>query len=440
MPWVMRITIVKLWPGNSDFKVFRGNLWQQGAGERMRLQEQKLCKEEDMTIKVRMPKVGLTMTEGKIVEWKKREGEWVEKGEIFFVFETEKVTFEVEASQSGFLAKILAEVDDIVPVGEAVALLTEEQGEVVEQMDQKTKEIPEQLEKPVPEVRADRTTKIKATPLARKIAKEHGLDLKNVSCSGIAGRIKRQDVEAALEVKSGEQVSPQTPEGKLVKLSGMRKVIAQKMLAGKTETAQTYMVISVDATKILALRETLTPTIEKTAGVRLTITDLLMKITAAAISLHPIINTRWTPEGIIWLDAIHMGMAMALEEGLIVPVIRDIGKKSLSEIAQARIALVEKGKVGKLSPDEIRGSTFTLSSLGMFGLEEFTAIINQPESAILAVGAILDKPVAINKEVVVRPMMKLTLSYDHRVIDGAPAAEFMKTVKELMTEPWLILA
>ncbi len=393
-----------------------------------------------MTIKVLMPKVGLTMTEGKIVEWKKREGEWVEKGEIFFVFETEKVTFEVEASQSGFLAKILAEVDDIVPVGEAVALLTEEEGEVVEQMDPKTKEIPEQLEKPVPEVRADRTTKIKATPLARKIAQEHGLDLKNVSCSGIAGRIKRKDVEAALEVKSGERVSPQMPEGKLVKLSGMRKVIAQKMLAGKTETAQTYMVISVDATKILALRETLTPTIEKTAGVRLTITDLLMKITAAAISLHPIINTRWTPEGIIWLDAIHMGMAMALEEGLIVPVIRDIGKKSLSEIAQARIVLVEKGKIGKLSPDEIRGSTFTLSSLGMFGLEEFTAIINQPESAILAVGAILDKPVAINKEVVVRPMMKLTLSYDHRVIDGAPAAKFMKTVKELMTEPWLILA
>ncbi len=393
-----------------------------------------------MTIKARMPKVGLTMTEGKIVEWKKREGEWVEKGEIFFVFETEKVTFEVEASQSGFLAKILAEVDDIVPVGEVVALLTEEQGEVVEQMDQKPKEIPEQLEKPGPEVRADRTTKIKATPLARKIAKEHGLDLKKVSCSGIAGRIKRKDVEAALEVKSGEQVSPQMPEGKLVKLSGMRKVIAQKMLAGKTETAQTYMVISVDATKILALRETLTPTIEKTTGVRLTITDLLMKITAAAISLHPIINTRWTPEGIIWLDAIHMGMAMALKEGLIVPVIRDIGKKSLSEIAQARIAMVEKGKVGKLSPDEIRGSTFTLSSLGMFGLEEFTAIINQPESAILAVGAILDKPVAINKEVVIRPMMKLTLSYDHRVIDGAPAAEFMKTVKELMTEPLLILA
>src|SRR5208337_54946 len=217
-----------------------------------------------MTIKVRMPKVGLTMTEGKIVEWKKREGEWVEKGEIFFVFETEKVTFEMEASQSGFLAKILAEVDDIVPVGEVVALLTEEQGEVVEQMDQKPKEIPEQLEKPGPEVRVDRTTKIKATPLARKIAKEHGLDLKKVSCSGIAGRIKRQDVEAALEVKSGEQVSPQMPEGKLVKLSGMRKVIAQKMLAGKTETAQTYMVISVDATKILALRETLTPTIEKT--------------------------------------------------------------------------------------------------------------------------------------------------------------------------------
>jgi pyruvate dehydrogenase E2 component (dihydrolipoyllysine-residue acetyltransferase) len=393
-----------------------------------------------MTIKALMPKVGLTMTEGKIVEWKKREGEWVEKGEIFFVFETEKVTFEVEASQSGFLAKILAEVDDIVPVGAVVALLTEEPGEAVEQVEQKTEEGPEPSEKPVPEAGVERTTKIKATPLARKVAQEHGLDLEKLPCSGNGGRITLKDVEAALAVKAGEQVPPQMPEGKLVKLSGMRKAIAEKMLAGKTETAQTYMGISVDATKILALRETLTPGIEKTAGVRLTITDLLLKITAAAIALHPVINTRWTPEGIIWLDAIHLGMAMALKEGLIVPVIRDIGKKSLSEVAQARDALVAKGKAGKLSPDEIRGSTFTLSSLGMFGLEEFTAIINQPESAILAVGAILDKPVAINKEVVVRPMMKLTLSYDHRVIDGAPAAEFMKTLKEIMTEPLLILA
>jgi pyruvate dehydrogenase E2 component (dihydrolipoamide acetyltransferase) len=393
-----------------------------------------------MAIQVLMPKIGLTMTEGKIVEWKKREGEWVNKGEILFVFETEKVTFEVEAPQSGFLAKILAQVDQTVPIGEVVGLLIEKEGEKVELTPKKPDVIHEDIEKRVLEGRPDRTDRIRATPMAKKIAKERGLDLKNVVGSGIGGRIKREDVETTLDQKSSEQVLPQMAEGKLLKLSGMRRIIAQKMLASKIETAQTYMTISVDTSKILESREKLTPTIEKMVGVHLTITDILMKITASAIMLHPIINTRWTPDGIIWFNAIHMGMAMALEEGLIVPVIWDIGKKSLSAIAKARAELVERGRTGKLTPDEMKGSTFTLSTLGMYGVEEFTANINQPESAILAVGAIIDKPVVVNKEVVVRPMMKLTLSYDHRVIDGAKAAQFMKSLKGLMEGPILILA
>ncbi len=395
-----------------------------------------------MAIQVLMPKIGLTMTEGKIVEWKKREGERVEKGEILFVFETEKVAFEVEAPQSGFLAKILAQVDEIVPIGGVVGLLIEKEGEEVEVAvaAKKPEAIPGDIGKRVLEVRTERVEKIRATPMAKKIAKERGLDLKTVSGSGMGGRIKMKDVESAPDRKSFEPVFPPIAEGKLVKLSGMRRIIAQKMLASKIETAQTYMTISVDTTKILESRERLAPVIKKMTGVHLTLTDILMKITSSAISLHPIINTRWTPDGIIWFDAIHMGMAMALEEGLIVPVIWDIGKKSLSETAEARTVLIEKGKKGKLTPDEMKGSTFTLSSLGMFGVEEFTANINQPESAILAVGAILDKPVVINKEVVVRPMMKLTLSYDHRVIDGAKAAQFMKTLRELVEEPILILA
>jgi pyruvate dehydrogenase E2 component (dihydrolipoamide acetyltransferase) len=393
-----------------------------------------------MAIQVLMPKIGLTMTEGKIVEWKKREGEWVNKGEILFVFETEKVTFEVEAPQSGFLAKILAQVDQTVPIGEVVGLLIEKEGEKVELTAKKPEAIPEGIERQVLEVRPDRTDRIRATPMAKKIAKERGLDLKKVVGSGIGGRIKREDVETTLDQKSSGQVLPQMAEGKLLKLSGMRRIIAQKMLASKIETAQTYMTISVDTSKILESREKLTPTIEKMVGVHLTITDILMKITASAIMLHPIINTRWTPDGIIWFNAIHMGMAMALEEGLIVPVIWDIGKKSLSAITKARAELVEKGRTGKLTPDEMKGSTFTLSTLGMYGVEEFTANINQPESAILAVGAIIDKPVVVNKEVVVRPMMKLTLSYDHRVIDGAKAAQFMKSLKGLMEDPILILA
>lgn len=396
-----------------------------------------------MAIEIVMPKIGLTMTEGKIIEWKKREGEWVEKGEVLFVFETEKVAFEVEAPQSGLLAKILADVDEVVPVGGVVGILVEKGEEKIEILAQKTQIVPKEAEKQVRETAADRMeggNKIKATPLAKKIAKEHGLDLKKLSGSGSEGRIKKKDIEALIQMKASEPIRPQSAQEKLVKLSGMRRIIAQKMLTSKLETAQTYMTFSVDATKILESREKLIPIVKEVTGVHLTITDILMRITASAIERHPVINTRWTTDGILWFNAIHMGMAMALEEGLIVPVIWDIGKKSLSEIAKARAELVQRGKTGKLTPDEMKGSTFTLSSLGMYGVEEFTAIINQPESAILAVGAILDKPVVIHKEVVIRPIMKLTLSYDHRVIDGAKAAQFMRTLKEFMEDPILILA
>ncbi len=390
-----------------------------------------------MTIQVLMPKIGLTMTEGIIAEWNKREGDRVEKGEILFVFETEKVSFEVEAEHSGFLARILAKAGETVRVGQVVGLLTEEAGEPVDLTGEKPEAIPEDKKKPAVEFRADSGDKIKATPMAKRIAKERGLDLRNVSSSGIGGRIKMRDVESVLGKKSSAEAAPQVVEGKLVKPSPMRRIIAEKMLAGKRETAQTYMAVSVDATGILESREKLAPIVEKASGVHLTITDILMKISASAISSHPVMNTRWTSDGMIWFDAIHMGMAMALEEGLIVPVIWDIGGKTLTEISKTRAAIVEKGKTGKLLPDEMKGSTFTISSLGMFGVEEFTAIINPPESAILAVGAILDKPVVINKNLAIRPVMKITLSYDHRGIDGAKAAGFMKTLREFLENPVL---
>ena len=395
-----------------------------------------------MTLQVLMPKVGLTMTEGRIVEWIKQEGDRVEKGEILFVFDTEKVAFEVEAAHSGFLARILKQVDETVQVGEAVGLLTESEEEQAELNREKPRVPQEEPETPGPEVGADRGgDKIRATPMARRIARERGVDLENVSATGVGGRIRMEDVESAAGSAPSPQGAPEEAEGRLVKLSGMRKAIAERMMAGKRNTAQIYMTVSIDATRLLETRERLASLLEKSGGgIRPTITDLLMKICASAVSRHPILNTRWASEGIVWLDAIHMGMAMALEEGLIVPVIRDIGKKTLSEIAKARTSIVEKGKSGELTPDEMKGSTFTISSLGMFGIEEFAAIINPPESAILAVGAILDKPVVIAKEIVVRPVMKITLSYDHRVIDGAKAAGFMKTLKEILENPSSVIA
>jgi len=387
-----------------------------------------------MATPVLMPKIGLTMTEGMVIEWKKKEGEWVDKGEVLFVVETEKVAFEVEAAQSGFLARILVQVDETVPVGEVIGLLTEKEGEKVEWTGKTPEVIPEDRKSGPPEAGTDRGKKIRATPMARRLAKERGLDLESLSSSGIGGRIRMADLESTAGTDAATQGPPEAA-GRLVKPSGMRKIIAEKMMAGKRDTAHTYMVASIDATRILEARETLAPAVEKETGVRLTFTDVLMKITAEAIASHPIINTRWTPEGILFFDVIHMGMAMALDEGLIVPVIRDIGSKPVSEIARTRAVIVERGRAGKLTPDDMKGSTFTVSSLGMYGVEEFTAIINVPESAILAVGAVLEKPVVVTKEIVVRPVMKLTLSYDHRVIDGAKAAEFMKTLRERMENP-----
>jgi pyruvate dehydrogenase E2 component (dihydrolipoamide acetyltransferase) len=197
---------------------------------------------------------------------------------------------------------------------------------------------------------------------------------------------------------------------------------------------------TVDATKIQEYRQVLMPYIEKKSGVRITVTDLMMKITGAAIAAHPVINTRWTDEGVLWIKDVHMGMAMALDDGLIVPVIRDINQKTMTQIAKDRVALIDKGRKGKLTPDEMKGSTFTLSAMGRFGIEQFIAIINQPENAILGVAAIIDKPVVMNGQIVIRPMMNVMLTYDHRTIDGAEAGRFMVTLKSFIENPIMVIA
>jgi len=211
------------------------------------------------------------------------------------------------------------------------------------------------------------------------------------------------------------------------------------MMAAKVETAQTYMSVTTDASAIVKLRKKLLPIIEDTHQVRVTITDIMMKITGRAIARHPVINTRWTDKGVLFLPVVHMGMAMSVDDGLIVPVLRNINAMDFGQLATERTGLIEKVRQSRFLPDDIKGSTFTLSTLGMFGIESFTANINQPESAILAVGAIIDKPVAVDGKIVVKPMMNMTLTYDHRIIDGAEAAKFMQTLKALTEEPLMLL-
>jgi len=413
-----------------------------------------------MSVDIVMPKLGLTMTEGLIVEWKCQVGDHVKKGEVIFVLETEKVTYEVESPADGLLAQILIPENETVSVGAVIGYLVESSAELESfqadapyvSSDDKGAENDAaeasgntNTEAPVVTVASSEGMRVKASPLAKKVARELEIRLEDVSGTGPGGWIIREDVEKFHEAKPGEGSVGTGFEGtiqedRLVPFTGMRRAVAAKMMASKLETAQTYMSVNVDASKVIEYRKALLPEIEDTHNVRVTITDIMMKVTAAAIARHPVMNTRWTDQGVLYLGDIHMGMAMALDEGLIVPVIRNINRKSFAQVAIDRVALIRKGREKSFLPDDISGSTFTLSAMGMFGIEQFTSNINVPECAILAVGAIVEKPVVVEGEIVVRPMMNVTLSYDHRVIDGAEAGKFMRTLKTLIGNPIIMFA
>jgi pyruvate dehydrogenase E2 component (dihydrolipoamide acetyltransferase) len=411
-----------------------------------------------MPVQIAMPKLGLTMTEGLITEWKFKEGEHVEKGEVLFTLETEKVTYEVESPADGVLARILIREGETVPVGAVVGYITAvgetlaaalppeitpSQGPVAPPP-KETGFAAEAGRASVSPTAAEGDARMRATPLAKKTARAYGIDLRSVKGSGSAGRILLCDVDAYRQRPSPAPVAVAPPASsggeRLVPFTGMRRAVAKKMLASKLETAQTYMSLNADASQILAFRETLLPVIEAKHRVRITVTDIIMKITGAAIQEHPVMNTRWTDAGVLFLKDVHMGMAMALEEGLIVPVIRHINDKTFSQISLERTRLIEKGKSHTFLPDDISGSTFTVSAMGMFGIEQFTSNINVPECAILAVGAIIKKQVVVEDQAVIRPMVNVTLSYDHRVIDGAEAGKFLRTLKSYMEKPIQIFA
>lgn len=459
-----------------------------------------------MATNVTMPKLGLTMETGKIVEWKKQEGEQVQEKEILLVVETEKITYDVESPATGIL-HIIAPVESEVPVTELIGIIAADKAEydkvaattaapaatvatapssVAAQPSATTP--PASVRSPGERIKASPLAKrlakekgfdldlipgtgpegriikkdvltfepaaasaerVKISPVAKKMADEMGLDLSQIQGSGTGGKITKEDIErhlatakpAAGQASAAAAPSSVSNEGdRLVKFTGMRRIIAQKMLQSKVQAAQAYMANNCDASAIQSLRKQLLPYAEKKAKVRVTITDIMMKITASAIKAHPVINTRYTEEGDLWLKDIHMGMAMAMQDGLIVPVIWNIDKKSIIEIAQDRVSLIDRGRSGKLTLDDMKGSTFTLSAMGMFGLEEFYAIVNQPENAILAVGAIIDKPWVVEGQIVIRPIINVGLTYDHRTVDGAKAGQFMQTLKLFIENPMMVLA
>lgn len=397
-----------------------------------------------------MPKLGMTMTSGKITKWLKKEGDKVEQGEPLLEIETDKVTMEEEATYSGVLLKILAKEGETVPVNQPIAIIGQ-QGENVEDLLKQSNIIEEQKEpqqnEPIEETKkpisqGEQTsipTKPRATPVARKIAKEYDIDLTQIKGSGPSGRIQRKDVEEYLKnLQQRKLPTQEEPKSKPVSytrtipLTGMRGIIASKMKQSVNTAPHYYVTMDINMEEVLKLRETLS---EKVQNAKISINTFIIKAVALAIKKYPIINSFVDNDQIILKDQINIGLAVALEEGLIVPVIREADKKGLSEIAYEERQLIEKAREGKLTPDEYNGGSFTISNLGMFDVTTFTAIINQPEVAILAVGKIIPTPVVEDGEIKIKPMMKATLSSDHRVIDGAVAAKFLKKIKEILEDP-----
>jgi len=411
-----------------------------------------------MAVTIALPKLGMTMESARISAWLKNDGELVERDDPVLTIETDKAVAEVVAPARGILWR-QAQPGQELPVGAPVAMLAADSAEYdALRAGMSVAVVPTADRRSEPAVGADTSgaktapasSKIRIAPVARAIAAEHGIDISLLTGTGPDGRITKEDVlnyekrRSAPASDAGTPPAATTPPPvgahesptRRIPRTERRRIVAAKMVQAVRDAAQTTHSATVDATALVALRQQMLEQTESAADVRITITDLAMKLTALAIRNHPIVNSTYTDEADIIHERIHMGMAMSPAEGdLLVPVIRDIDRKSIIDIARTRIDYIDRARRGKLTLDDLTGSTFTFSGLGMFGLERFVAIINRPENAILAVGAILERPWVHNGQVAVRKIVNVTLTYDHRTIYGAEAARFMATLVSNLENP-----
>ncbi|HOT04782.1 MAG TPA: dihydrolipoamide acetyltransferase family protein [Atribacter sp.] len=415
-----------------------------------------------MAEKIIMPKLGLTMEEGVINKWLVKEGDQVEKGDALFEVATDKVNMEVESTANGVVLKIMAAEGETIPITQTVAYVGKP-GEVIEEKEesvpapQKTEEKPVSVQIEEKKATIDLETageRIKASPLARRLASEYGLDLSKIQGTGPGGRIVKEDIEKAYQQK--EIIVPQKEEKpkvepvvmvketlipgeglpkEVIPLTRMRKIIAERMHSSMQNKPHFYLQMEVLADELVKLRGRMLPLIEKTTGLRISYNDILIKIVAQSLEKFPTINAYFLDNGIQMNPAVNIGVAVALEDGLIVPVVKNANLKGLSQIVVETNDLSKRARESKLLPEEITGGTFTISNLGMYGVDSFNAIINAPESAILACGAIKKRPYFDGENIVVASLMNLTLSGDHQIVDGAVAAQFMQYLKNLIEEP-----
>lgn len=427
---------------------------------------------------IRMPRMSDTMEEGVIVGWMKKVGEPVEPGDVLAEVETDKATMELENYHEGVLLHI-GVAEGPVPVNGILAVVGEAgedfQAELQAAMDdngtqdaapaeapsaaeamKKAIEVPATDKTPAPEApsSSQETQRIKASPLARSIAEEAGIDLTKISGTGDNNRIIKRDIEAYLKTASKTVATPapaasgsekpavapfvfggSEDTSEEVPVSQMRKVIARRLGESKFTAPHFYLTVNIDMTNTIAARKRL----NEVAPTKISFNDLVVKACAVALRLHPAINSSWLGDTIRRNAFINIGVAVAVEDGLLVPVIRHADHKSLSQINVEVRELAGKAKERRLQPDQMQGNTFTISNLGMFDIEEFTAIINPPDACILAVGTIIEKPVVRDGELAIGNIMKVTLSCDHRVVDGATGAKFLQTVKSMLEDPIRLL-
>jgi pyruvate dehydrogenase E2 component (dihydrolipoamide acetyltransferase) len=395
-----------------------------------------------------MPQMGADMEEGTVVRWLKREGDAVERGEIIAEIETDKANVEIEAFDGGIFRKILVPEGATVPVGQIIAVIASPEEDISRYEAEAVaaapvaaapaRRRPEPAPAPAP---AEPTPirpagRLRASPVARRIAQEKGVDLAHVHGTGPEGRILRRDVEAFLARPAPAPEAAPAP-GVTVATSRMRQTIARRMSQSKREAPHYYVTMDIDMTEAERLRRQVNE--DPGFEAHVSVNDIIVKAVALALAKHPIFNT-WFVDGEVRQQAsLNIGIAVALEEGLIAPALLDCGRKSLLDIAAESRGLAERARSGVLKAEEYTGATFTVTNLGMYDVETLIGIISPPQTAILGVGAVQSAPVVRDGEVVVREMMKVALSADHRVTDGAQGAAFLRDLKDLLQSPFRLL-
>ncbi|GAB3038805.1 pyruvate dehydrogenase complex dihydrolipoamide acetyltransferase [Parafrigoribacterium mesophilum] len=426
-----------------------------------------------------MPRLSDTMEEGELTRWLKNVGDEIHKGDVLAEIETDKATMDLEAFENGVLEKQLVTAGTVVPIGQAVAVIGDGSnaasapagaGDAKKDDAKKTEPAKSEPEKSEPGTQQPGTTEpaksepaksepekkdqapdtglaagaLRTSPLARKIARDHDIDLASVTGTGPQGRIVRADIEAAIAAGPSAQAAPAAapavqagPDTVEVPINNIRKVTARRLTESQA-VPHFFLTNVVDAGKLIAFRKDVNESLAASGG-KVSINDLIVRAVAVALRAHPEVNSSWGGDKLLRHNRINIGIAVALPDGLIVPVVQDADRKSLGEIAQTTVALAEKARAGKLKLDEMSGGTFTISNLGMFGIDEFTAVINPPEAAILAVGAAVPVPEVRDGQLVEVPKMKITLTVDHRVLDGAMAAAFLRDLKGILEAPLSIV-